>query len=79
MVQGEGGGEGRWRTQAMLLPPPSRPSPARGEGVEGPGRRGENRELNGPGRLQEVSALSKMFLWLRLLGGRRVCSTPMPS
>src|SRR5712691_8246633 len=28
--------------------PPSRPSPARGEGVEGPGRRGENRELNGP-------------------------------
>jgi|SoiMethySBSTD1v2_1073268.scaffolds.fasta_scaffold598126_2 hypothetical protein len=24
------------------------PSPARGEGVEGPGRRGENRALSGP-------------------------------
>src|SRR5712692_2464901 len=30
--------------------PPSCPSPARGEGVEGSGRRGENRELHGPAR-----------------------------
>src|SRR5215470_17932510 len=28
--------------------PPSQPSPARGEGGEGPGRRGKKRELNGP-------------------------------
>src|SRR5712691_454807 len=31
-----------------MLSPPSLPSPARGEGVEGPGRQGEKRELNGP-------------------------------
>jgi hypothetical protein len=30
------------------FPPPSQLSPARGEGVEGPGRGGENRELHGP-------------------------------
>src|SRR5712691_3015951 len=29
--------------------PPSQPSPTRGEGVEGPGKRRENRELNDPG------------------------------
>src|SRR5712691_2516838 len=28
--------------------PPSPPSPARGEGVEGPGSQGEKREVNGP-------------------------------
>ena len=32
--------------QAMLLPP-SQPSPARGEGVEGSEKCGKNRELNG--------------------------------
>ena len=77
--EGEGGGEGQWRTQARLLPPSlpfpatasaegrlmkggpfpasataERPqfngaaSPARGEGVEGSGRRGGNREPHGP-------------------------------
>ena len=30
--------------------PPSQPSPARGEGAEGPGRRGENRKLHDPGQ-----------------------------
>ena len=36
-----------------LFPPPASPPhppfPRQGEGVEGPGRRGENRDLNGPG------------------------------
>ena len=48
--EGEGGGGGRWRAQAVLLPP-SPPSPARGEGVEAPGRRRENRELNDPAEM----------------------------
>jgi hypothetical protein len=61
--EGEGGGEDQRCVQAVLLPPfqpfpatasaegrliKGGPSPARGEGVKGPGQRGEHREMNGP-------------------------------
>ena len=46
------------------------PSPARGEGVKGSGRRGENRELHGLGGRVVYVAISQGLIHL----GQHVCS-----